>query len=219
MEVLSSSHHARMSETTAGGWLTEGIGGLAAVVLSILALVGVLPAVLAPIAAIIIGVALMIGAGTTAAQFSTVMTGRPEVMADADTMAGSETAGEVMFGIAGIVLGIIALIGGPTTLNLLAITVIIFGAGILLSSGRTSRLAAFVGRRAATGAVVRDVMPRAASAGFEVLVGAGAIVLGILALNRTDTATMVYVGLLSCAAAIMATGASFWSRVFGPASR
>src|SRR5690348_1150029 len=111
------------SETEPVGLLTEGAAGIAVIVLAVVSLAGVSAASLTSIAAIVIGVGLMAQGFNSAADNS-----RMTIAAGA--VASSDLAGEVMVdvlaGITGVILGILALIGINVEI-LLASALIVFG--------------------------------------------------------------------------------------------
>jgi hypothetical protein len=110
---------------------SEIVGGLAAIVLGILGLIGIAPAVLLPVAAIVLGASLLLSAGA-ADQLMSLASGGPErpTGESVPIMAGSA---KVMIGLASIVLGIVAVVGvAPLTLTLVAMLVI--GCGAMMSA-------------------------------------------------------------------------------------
>src|SRR5262249_45281906 len=130
-----------------GGMGAEIIGGAAGVVLGILALVGLAPAVVLPIAVIVFGASLLLGSGATA-DLSTLSVGpRHERFAQVARQATVAASGvQALIGVSAIVLGILALVGlDPLALTLVALLVL--GAGVLLSGSAVStRMAALMRR-------------------------------------------------------------------------
>jgi len=172
----------------ATGSAVQSLAGIAGVVLAVLGLLGVLPTLMAAIAAICIGVALISQGGAIHAQFASLM-GRA---------AGGEPSAGVLGGAAGIVLGVLALLG-LTPNVLLAVAVIVFGATLLVSSAAAGRLQA-----------------ASATAGYETqggahtLLGLGAGVLGLLALlavgGEGGGLLLTLIGLLVLAAGLTLGG-------------
>ena len=126
---LVAIHDTTGEEIELGGGLTaESLGGLAAIALGILALLGVDPTSLLAISAIVLGAAVMFGAGVTArlndlrvarqADPSTQRVAREAVYAASGT--------QLLVGIAAIVLGIVAL-QSATALMLVAIATLCMG--------------------------------------------------------------------------------------------
>ncbi|HEX5385751.1 MAG TPA: hypothetical protein VFW66_03510 [Gemmatimonadales bacterium] len=191
-----------------GGSTTEGICGAGAVILAILALLGVLPLTLVSIATIAVGVAMVVGGGAVLAKYNRLVALRPSEQHEISGGLGLEVLG----GIAGIVLGILALLG-IGNLMLLSIAAIVLGAALLLSSGSLAQLDNALrvrslepGSSATHGAVVT-------ASGAEVLVGLGAIVLGILGLAGINPFLLATIAMLALGAATLFSGTSFASRI------
>lgn len=199
-------------EVTAGGSVTEGIGGAGAIVLSILGLIGIYAPTMASISAIAIGGGLLIAGGTIAARFSKVVANTRYNYAE--EIIGGGMAMEALCGVAGIALGILALLG-IVPLTLLSAASIVFGAALIMASGAMARLNALPIKRAGyeEHEAARDVLY--AASGSEVLVGAGAVTLGILALAGYYPLTLNLVAFLSVGASILMSGTSIASRMFG----
>ena len=196
-----------------GGSTTEAIGGAAAIVLGILGLLGILPVSLASVAAIAVGAALIAAGGTIAARYERIL-GGPELE---PAVMRHEIAGglgmEAVAGAAAIVLGILALLG-KDSVTLLAVVAIAIGAGLLMASGSTARLESLIRWEYARTSEPRTRDAIYASAGSEVIVGIGAIVLGILALVGFDPTTLVLVAILSIGASLLLSGSSVAGRFF-----
>jgi len=194
----------------AGGSATEALLGAGAVVLSILGLLNILPQYMASISVIALGAALLIGGGALAARFS-----RAVSAAEPSTAAEAVQGGVAMQALAGaavVVLGILALLGTmPATL--LAISLIVIGGGSLLSSSAIARVNTVIART--TG---RSEMTSGA-AGIDVIVGLGAIVLGILALAGFNPATLILVGTLSLGAGLLLSGSALAGRAMSMFAR
>lgn len=116
-----------------GGISAEALAGGAAIVLGILALLGIDPRVLMSVTAIVLGTGLILETGATTRLNSLNVAGDEHAVArrvSRRAVAGSEGA-QVLVGLAAIVLGILALVGfSPMVLNLVALLAI--GAAILL---------------------------------------------------------------------------------------
>jgi hypothetical protein len=110
-----------------GGISVEFLGGVAGVALGIVGLAGVWPYALWPVAAIVFGVAHVLGSAVTARVRAYRYAEEPEHI---QKIAGEAARGaadvQAIIGVGGIVLGILALIGFvPLTLTL--ITMLVFG--------------------------------------------------------------------------------------------
>lgn len=167
-----------IARTLVGISSTEAVLGGAAAVLGILGLIGVFPVYMAAIATLGIGAALLVEGGGIATRFSqlSALNGRRRTAA----MLGGGTSAEVLSGLGGITLGVLALVG-IQPMVLLPIAVIVFGGGLVFGTSATARATEALesyeehDRQSAQEAV-------AAAQGARVLVGLGAVTLGILVL-------------------------------------
>jgi hypothetical protein len=189
--------------------LTESAAGVAVVILAILGLANIAPMALAAIATIVTGGAFLLQTATDAGGYGWAWGGREGTgLAPADFAGG--VAVEFLAGGAGIVLGILALLG-IGSLPLLASALIIFGGVLLVSSGMSA--AAGAHRVAALNAdpELQHMVRQAAGAGAaaRALTGLAAIVLGILALVHFDATILVLVGLLAVGGSQLLRGAAF----------
>ncbi|HWD59068.1 MAG TPA: hypothetical protein VG308_12350 [Stellaceae bacterium] len=203
------------TDTEPVGLFTEGAAGIAAIVLSIIALAGVSSVALAAVATIVIGVGLMVQGFNTAAENMRLP------LAGGVAEFGGEVMVECLGGGAGIVLGVLALIGlgsGP----LLSAALIVFGGALLLSGALATRSRLAV---PAPGAAQAIAAPGSAATGsVELLLGVTAVVLGILSLTLTaaHTATLLLVGFIVVGAALLIVSATFGAalmRVFATTDR
>jgi hypothetical protein len=198
-------------EPAAYGGFVDAIGGLATIVLAILALAGIYQDVLGSIAIIVFGVALLIQGGTMLGEFGQIMF--PGGRAVGRFTGGNTLAAVFLTGCAGIVLGILALIGIHPTV-LVPVSIIAFGAALVLSSASVWQLyamkhaATISGSESALGN--REFLASemaSGSAGMQALAGLAAVVLGILALTATPyAATLFLVALIVLGAMIVLTG-------------
>jgi hypothetical protein len=203
-------------ELAAHGSTTEAIGAAGAIVLSILGLAGILTHAMMAIATIVLGAAVLLDAAATGARHSHFLheaaTGERHLIRG--EVAGGISAGSIA-GIAGIVLGILALLGIAPTL-LCAVAVIAYGAALLFGSAAKGRFASLSAARhegIAHEHAIHGAM--SASAGGEVLMGIGAVVLGILALLGFAPVTLVLIGLLAVGASVLLSGTAFGARMHG----
>lgn len=117
---------------------------------------------------------------------------------------------EIIGGLAGIALGILALVG-VETVRLLAISTIVFGGTLLFGSPAMYRAS-----RAEPSNQVVDTMMRqttAGAVGAQALVGIGAVTLGILALVGIVPQTLVRVGALCIGGAALLSGGALTSKM------
>src|ERR1700756_2910245 len=116
------------------GLLPEGAAGIAVIVLSIIALAGTAPGALASIVTIVIGVGLMVQAFNSAAEASKAMAANTVAMPD----LGGDVMVDLLCGITGIVLGILALVGIDPQ-YLVPSALIVFGGALLLGGAISMR--------------------------------------------------------------------------------
>jgi hypothetical protein len=192
------------TEFAASTFLGEAMGGLAAIVLAIIGLAGTIPATLAAITAIVLGAALLARGSSVAARFS-------RLFGDREFAIGGEFFG----GAAIIVLGVLSLLGMVPTV-LLPVSAIVLGAVMLLSSGTMARLHAMTREQA----TVTTEMGRRSFGGFfsaansaDALVGAAAVVLGIVGLVHALPVTLTLVAFLVAGAGVAAAGSACAGRM------
>ncbi len=214
-ELTHPSILTRDQETTmsvvAGGSIAEAIGGVGAVVLAILGLVDLLPHDMAAIATMAVGLALLLEGIAIATRFSDLLSETGRGLSDAAKL-GSGMGAEFLGGVAGGILGLLALLG-IVPMILTASAVIVFGASLLLSSGATYRLdslASKLGQKTLTGA---QMLAGIAASGVQVLVGIAGVTLGIIALVGISSMVLTLVGLLSIGAGVLISGGAVSSTV------
>jgi hypothetical protein len=211
--VMSTPEDKHIAESVGSGSAAEIIGGIAAIILTILGLAHVAPSLMLPIATIAIGVALVFEGGSVAVQYSRIISRTTENSAQTIEMGGGMTA-EMLAGITGIVLGILALLG-LDSLTLSASAVIVYGAALSLGSGSTARLndlrIEVSGAHQSAQRVAHEAV--SAAAGTQVLVGLAGGVLGILALVGLAPTVLVLVGLLAVGASLLLSGGAVGGRL------
>src|SRR5579885_1431156 len=184
--------HSRTPEAAAAfGGAMDAIGGIATAVLAIIGLAGWRPELLAGVATIVFGVALLIQGGTLLSEYSQVFTPAGALQTASDAVAGDGLAAMFPVGIAGVVLGILALLGvAPYTLT--SVSVIAFGAALMLSAQSVRRLYRMQAdtRLNSVGSsyTIREFLAgemAAGSAGIQFIAGLAALVLGIIAVVMT----------------------------------
>jgi hypothetical protein len=191
------------------GGLLDAIGGIATAVIAIVGLTGFHPEVMAAIATIVFGAALLIEGGTLLTEYVAVM---PALGAGAAAETGDGGI-SLMFlaGVGGIVLGILALLGIAAPV-LTSVSVIAFGAALLLSSGSLKHL--FRMQAAARGAMARsgtDIVAgemASGSSGVHLLTGIAAIVLGILSVAGARPGILTLTSLLIIGVGFIVSGSS-----------
>ncbi len=203
--------HAREQHAgfTLGGAAGEAVCGVGTVVLAILGLANEEWTLMAPIATILAGVALVFAGTSIASRLAAAATTTSEI-----EEGGSMTV-EIVGGLAGVVLGILAVLNIVPNI-LISAAVIAFGGSLMLGSIATSQINSIARRRAAseTGETIGREAVYAAS-GSQVLVGLAAIVLGIIALvGQPDYRTPLnLVALLVVGGGVVLTGSTVTGRL------
>jgi hypothetical protein len=218
--AVYAEFRGRTTEAEPIGLLTEGAAGIAVIALAVIALAGVSAQSLTSIAAIVIGVGLMVQAFNSAAEAA-----RALPASGADTAAGTagaprvqivEPSGEVLVncltGLTGIVLGILALVGTHGE-HLLSAALIVFGGSLLLSGAISLRPRPIPQGSLEAQAGFMAAQSLGAASGAEVLIGIAAIVLGILSLVLGTTSVLTLVGFIAVGAALLLVSASFAAAV------
>ncbi len=210
---MANSAEKEMVMTRAiGAALGERIADSAVIAVSVIALAGVLPELLAAIATIAVAVALLFRGGTTAARFSRLLSetkGGPEIV----ERWGGMTA-EFLAGATGIALGILALLG-LARMVLIPIAAIVYGGALVLDSGVTARLDALEIARAGGPELNPEVAREtaASAAGIQVLVGLAAVTLGVLALVGLRPLILSLTAMLAIGFADLMSGTAMGGRM------
>lgn len=199
-------------EIVSGGTMTEAIGGLTAVTLTILSLAGVFPYLLTSIAVIAIGVALFFEGSSIAAEHrKLIATISNNTLSVGELNTGMSV--ELITGIGAITLGILSLVGIQTAI-LLPISAIVLGAGIFLSTDAKSRLNTSKIRMATDFDTSSEVAKEIASTSIdaELFVGIGVMTLGILAVIGISPMLLTIIALLGAGGTNLMTGSALSER-------
>jgi hypothetical protein len=182
------------------GSIVEGLGGAAAVALGILALAGVLPMYLGPIAILAIAGTLLFTGWSLMSRYATVLHEFGHQIGD---VVGGITV-EFLAGLAGIALGVLSLVGVIPFL-LAPIAVIVFGTAVVFSGAATYRLYNLSRAESQTGTTPHWIIREGVLAGVaaEAMLGLGAIVLGILGVIGLSPWILTLVGVLGVGSSIM----------------
>ncbi|OKO84792.1 hypothetical protein AC629_20510 [Bradyrhizobium sp. NAS80.1] len=220
MSTVITSERTFQEAATYGG-LVDAIGGAATIILAIVGLSGVSQSMLGAIATIVFGAALLIQGGTMLTEFTKLMA-PPDATATAEEFVGGGGLSALfLVGAAGIVLGVLSLVG-ISAQTLTAAAVIAFGGALLLSSNsvwhlyRTKQASYRAGAaRTLSGAEFLAGEMASGSAVLQCLSGLAAIVLGILAVTGTNSSVLTLVGLLVLGATVLLTGSTLSGAVMG----
>jgi hypothetical protein len=191
-----------------GGFSGEALASAGVVVLAILGLANVYTNLMLPIAAIVMGFALLVKGGTIASRFGRFVR---ESGNDRESRLelGAGMSAELLGGAAGITLGVLALIG-LSPMTLMEVAALVFGGTLLFGGGETYRISQLrSGNDNDTGRLAGE------SAGaIEAMAGIAAVVLGILALTGTaHPMTLVLTAFLIVGAATLMSGLAVMGRM------
>lgn len=212
---MTYSSSSVSGEAASYGGFVDALGGIATIVLAIIGLSGVKPDILVSISTIVFGAALLIQGGAMLTEYAQI-----EVAPDTNVAtSGGGLSALFLVGVGGIVLGVLALLGVHAPV-LTAVSVIAFGAALILSSSAvwqllTSRSVAarFQSRAPMLRVVASEVA--AGSVGLQAMAGLAVVVLGILAVSGILTEALTLVALLVAGAAIVLTGSTLSGTMIG----
>ena len=220
MSTVIRSEHTFQEAATYGG-VVDAIGGAATIILAIVALSGVSQSILGAIATVVFGAALLIQGGTMLTEFTKLMAPPGAAGTAEEVVGGGGLSSLFLVGAAGIVLGVLSLVGIASQ-TLTAAAVIAFGGALLLSSNsvwhlyRAKQASYRAGAaRTLSGAEFLAGEMASGSAVLQCLSGLAAIVLGILAVTGTNPSVLTLVGLLVLGATVLLTGSTLSGAVMG----
>ena len=202
----------KTAKAVLGGSLAEGIVGGATIVLALIGLSGYSPQLMLSIATIALGAAFLFEGGAISMRFSKLLEETSRDRLD-EAELGIGLTSEFLGGIAGVVLGILALLGLHPMI-LIPVAVIVFGSTLMFSTGVTVRLDALE-LEGAEATRLRRIAHEAvkAAAGAEFLLGLSAAVLGIIALAGVFPSTVSLVAVLIVGLTGFFTGAAITARM------
>jgi hypothetical protein len=183
-----------LGESAAYGGFADAAGGIASVVLAVVGLAGTASESMVAIAVIVFGAALLIQGGTLLSEYAGIMFPPGSRAPAAGEFGGSSLSAVFLAGIAGIVLGILALLGlSPAVLT--AAAIIAFGAALVLSSNsvwhlHTLKRSALAAEKPAAGSEILANEMAFGSASLQALAGLAGVVLGIIGLAGVHTVTL-----------------------------
>lgn len=212
---------ALSQENAAKGGFADAIGGLATIVLGVLGLAGVAPALMAGIATVVFGAALLIQGGTMLSEYANIIFPPGAKASSIDTFGGNSLSVVFLVGAGGIVLGVLALLG-IHALVLVPIALISFGTALVLSSNAvwhlhllkhalvTTPTPSTGGESKLVGSEILASEMASGSAGLQALAGLAAIVLGVLALAGAgvDSVVLILVAFLALGSTLVLTGSA-----------
>ncbi len=203
----------KTEKTVLGGSLAEGIASGAAVVLALVALSGIMPETLLPVAVVVMGAAFLLEGGAISMRFSKLLSETSHNRFD-EAELGVGVTSEFLGGVAGVVLGILSLLK-LSPMVLVPVAVILYGTTLMFSSGMTLRLNALELEGAAESMRFRKIAHEAmtAAAGVDFLLGLATGVLGIIALTGVSTTVLCLVAMLAIGISGFVTGTAVTTRM------
>ena len=196
------------------GSLIELVVGIGAAVLAILGLVGQLPEVLLAVAVVAIGAAFIVKSRSIITRFH-VFTKETSDIATDDLAMGMAT--EFTAGVAGVVLGILAMMGF-VPLIMLSVSAIVFGLSLVVGVGAENSLNEIESACGTTHHGVREKVKETISAASAVpmLLGISAAVLGVLSLvGIVMPMILILTAVLAVGGAMAFNGIALTAAVFG----
>jgi hypothetical protein len=198
-----------VAETAAGG---------AAVILAILGLAHTYPPLMAAVATVAAGLAVMFAGASVSAGYRRLLFATGERPLEVGQLGGGMSA-EIIAGGAGIVLGVLALLDiAPLVLS--SVAVIVYGSALLFGRGAATRLKDLeietVEKRQTVQRVAEEAV--ATAMGAQTLVGLGAVVLGILALVGIQSLILTLIALLILGAGIVVGATTFSTNLLSTTS-
>jgi hypothetical protein len=201
----------RTREIAVGGTTVSGLLAAAAGVLSIIGLAGSYPGWMVTIATVVLGVSFLLEGGAIAARWSALL---HEVAEGPMAEMGAGITGEALAGITGIVLGILGLLGVVPAV-LIPCAAIMFGAALVIGAGANVRVNDLVMTYKQEHPIARQAAHEAvfAATGLQVLIGLGAITLGIIALVGIMPLTLSLVAMLIMGVTLLLSNATIAGRM------
>jgi hypothetical protein len=215
MSMSSYSTSSTVGEAAAYGGFVDALGGIATIVLAIIGLSGVKPEVLVSISTVVFGAALLIQGGAMLSE----MAQTEAIPQNGAASSGGGLSSLFLVGVAGIVLGVLALLGVYSAM-LTSVAVIAFGGALVMSSSAvwhllTSRSVTtrFTGRAPMVQMLATEVA--AGSTGLQAMTGLAVIVLGILAVSGAFSLSLTLIALLVAGGALVMTGSTLSGTLIG----
>jgi hypothetical protein len=174
----------------------------AGIVLAIVALAGVNPGILVPVAVIVFGAALLVQGGTILSEHAHILfpAGGASTV---EQFKGGNLSAVFMVGIAGIVLGL-----GVAAATLTAVLVIAFGAALVLTANSVRELHMFRRSAGMSGSELVAGEMASDSAAVQLFAGLTAVVLGILAVASFNPPVLMLSALIVLGAALVLSGST-----------
>jgi hypothetical protein len=209
-QAPEASERTRQSLTVvAGGSFAQAAAAGAAAVMAIIGLAGTLTYYMMSIGTIALGAAFLLQGGSVASQqFRLVSQARGDDIAG--PVRGASVSAAAIAGMAGVALGILALLDVAPAV-LVPAAIITFSGALFLSSGSVDRVTMSYQQRIDSFEPMTGAS--AVGGGGDQLVGIGGAALGILALIGFATVTLSLVGLLALGASVFLSGSAIGTKI------
>jgi hypothetical protein len=195
--------------------LAENLAGGGAIALAIIGLAGVASTFVASIAIIAIGAAFLFEGGAISSRLRLYMHLKSKSAIDAGELGGGVSS-EFFAGIAGLTLGILAIVN-VVPISLIGIAVTVFGAAVLRGSRAVARVNTQLVMDSDESPEAKNVATELimSSEGVQVLVGLAAVTLGIIAIIGIQPLILSLVALLIIGFSNLISGKAINGRMFG----
>lgn len=188
-------------------------GGLAVIIFCILGLVHIAPNAMVSIAALIVGVTLLLQALMISIEYSNFSGYLFDAAVDQNELIGGISI-ELLAAAATIILGVTALMSSNTN-TMVAIAILINGAAFVIDSSAITRLNSLkmtnLGMNPVTQRIVEEKISTAMA--MPVLIGIAAIVLGVLSLVGYASLNLNLIALFSLASCSLLMGSAITGRM------
>jgi len=195
--------------------LTQNLAGGGAITLGIIGLAGVYPGFVASIAILVIGAAFLFEGAVSVSRLRRLMELKSKASINATELGGGMSTGFVA-GVAGLTLGILAIVG-VVPVHLIAISVLVFGAAILRESRAAARIDSRMIEELDESREAKDVANELvmSAEGVQILIGLSAVTLGIIAVIGTQPLVLSLVALLVIGFGNLLSGKAVNERMLG----
>jgi hypothetical protein len=203
----------RVMEWLTGSSETEKITSAGAIALAIVGLSGVLSPMMLAISILLFAVGLLLQGSVMGSRFKTIASDTGSGTRGKVEIGGGVTGGLIGGG-AGVVLGLLAILGVYPTI-LLPIAALTFGVSMVLEGAAVSRLNKLELSQACDGEQSRHVGRNAvrSSVGMQIFLGLGAVALGVIALAGVLPIVLPLVAMLAVALSGLVSGTAVSGRM------
>jgi hypothetical protein len=195
-QTLTLDDKRRNVRTVFGGSVAESVAAGATIVLTLIALSGIMVETILPVAVILMGVAFLLEGGAISTRFSKLLIEAGNDRLDRAELGVGVTS-EFVGGATGVIFGILSLTR-LSLMTLLPVAVLVYGITLILSSGIAVRLNTLEIEGSSASARFKEIahVATTAAVGIEFVLGLSAVILGIIALSLPYNYTLTLVAML-----------------------